>query len=40
MLHADGALALGINFSEFWIPSGGKLFIYNPDKSQVLGIHH
>ena len=39
MLHADDALALGINFSEFWIPSGGKLFIYNPDKSQVLGAY-
>ena len=39
MLHADDALALGINFSEFWIPNGGKLFIYNPNKSQVLGAY-
>ncbi len=39
MLHAEEALALGVNFSEFWIPRGGKLFIYNPDKSQVLGAY-
>lgn len=39
MLHADDALALGINFSEFWIPSGAKLFIYTPNKQQVLGAY-
>ena len=37
MLHADDAQALGINFSNFWIPSNAKLFLYNADKSQVVG---
>ena len=37
IVHSNDAKALGINFSKFWIPSGDKLFIYNLDKSQILG---
>ena len=37
MLHVDDAQALGINFSNFWIPSNAKLFLYNADKSQIVG---
>jgi hypothetical protein len=34
---APGALAVSAYFDRFRIPSGGKLFIYNSDKNQVIG---
>ena len=37
MIKAPGALALTAYFDRFYIPEGGKLFIYDPDKSQVVG---
>jgi hypothetical protein len=36
-VSAPGALALSAYFDRFHIPDGGKLFIYNSDKSQVIG---
>ncbi|WP_455635645.1 T9SS type A sorting domain-containing protein [Parabacteroides sp.] len=36
-LRAKGAIALTLYYSDFHIPEGGKLFIYNADKTQVLG---
>ena len=36
-LEAKGAIALILLYSDFYIPEGGKLFIYNIDKSQLLG---
>ena len=39
MLHADDALALGVNFSEFWIPSGGKLLFIILIKVKFWGIY-
>jgi hypothetical protein len=36
-VEAPGALALSVYFSRFLIPEGGRLFVYTPDKSQVLG---
>ena len=36
-IQAPDALALGLYYSEFRIPQGGKLFIYNPDKTQIIG---
>jgi hypothetical protein len=36
-VSASGALALSAYFDRFHIPDGGKLYIYNSDKSQVIG---
>ena len=36
-ISIDGALALGLYYDAFWIPSNGELFVYNEDKSQVIG---
>jgi hypothetical protein len=33
------ALGMIISYEDFYIPEGGKLFIYNDDKSQVLGAY-
>jgi predicted Rdx family selenoprotein len=38
-LRAEGALALMLYYSDFHIPEGGKLFIYNAEKTQVLGAY-
>ena len=38
-LHAKGAIALMVYYSDFYIPEGGKLFIYNADKSHILGAY-
>lgn len=38
-LQAPDAIALLLYYSDFYIPKGGKLFIYNIDKSQVLGAY-
>jgi len=34
---APGALAMSAFFDKFVLPEGGKLFLYNPSKSQVIG---
>ncbi len=36
---APGAEGLIISYKDFYIPEGGKLYIYNDDKSQVLGAY-
>ncbi len=36
-IASRGAVALGINFDDFWIPEGGELFLYNEDTSKILG---
>ena len=36
-LRAANALALMAYYSEFYIPEGGRLFLYNADKSQLIG---
>lgn len=36
---APDAEGLIISYKDFYIPEGGKLFIYNADKSQVLGAY-
>ncbi|MDR2042266.1 MAG: protease, partial [Tannerella sp.] len=38
-LQARGALALLLYYSDFYIPEGGKLFLYNAEKTQVLGAY-
>jgi hypothetical protein len=36
-VSASGALALSAYFDRFHIPDGGRLFIYDPGKSKVIG---
>jgi lysyl endopeptidase len=36
-LHVEGALALGVYYDMFSLPEGGRLFLYNKDRTQVLG---
>jgi len=36
-IKAPSALALVVNYDNFYIPYGGKLFLYNEDKTQVIG---
>ena len=38
-IAAKDAIALIIYYKQFYIPKGGKLFIYNADKTQVLGAY-
>ena len=36
-IQAKDAIALMVSFKDFYIPENGKLFIYNADKTQVIG---
>ena len=36
-LYSPGALSLNVLFSEYELPEGAQLFLYNADQSQVLG---
>ncbi len=38
-IQAEGAIAIMLYYNDFYIPEGGKLFIYNTDKTQVLGAY-
>jgi PKD repeat protein len=38
-IEAPGAIALMLTYDKFIIPEGGKLFIYNTDRSRVLGAY-
>ncbi len=39
VLRSTGALALNILYDDFYLPEGSRLFVYTPDKSQVLGAY-
>lgn len=36
-LQAKDAIALMLSFNDFYIPENGKLFVYNADKTQIIG---
>jgi lysyl endopeptidase len=36
-IHSDGAKALGLYFDNFYLVKGSQMFVYNEDKSQVIG---
>ncbi len=36
-IQVDGALALGVYYDNFWLPYGGELYLYNEDKSEIIG---
>lgn len=38
-IESENAKALSLYFDAFWIPSNGELFIYNEDKSKILGAY-
>lgn len=38
-ISSPGALGLILSYEEFYIPYGGRLFIYSKDKGQVLGAY-
>lgn len=36
-INVDDALALGVYYDDFFIPEGGELFLYNHDRTQIIG---
>lgn len=38
-LKVDNALALGVYYNKFYIPDGGELYLYNQDKSKIIGAY-
>ena len=36
-INSPGALSLSLGFTAFNMPQGGCLFLYSPDRSQILG---
>ncbi len=36
-IQSDSAITINLIFDKFFIPSGGSMFVYNDDKSMVLG---
>ncbi len=36
-LEVKDALSLGVYYNDFYIPEGGRLFLYNKDKRQIIG---
>ena len=38
-IKVEGAQALGVYYDNFWLPYGGELYLYNADKTQILGAY-
>ena len=38
-IESDQAQAIGLYYDSFWIPSNGELYIYNSDKTKLLGAY-
>jgi len=38
-IKAAGAKAIGVYYDDFYIPEGGKLFLYNESQNQVIGAY-
>ena len=36
-ITATGALALGVYYDKFWLPAGARLYLYNDEKTQLIG---
>lgn len=36
-IKVDGALALAVYYDNFWLPYGGELYLYNEDKTHIIG---
>ncbi len=38
-IQSKGAISMAVLYDQFFIPAGGTLFMYRPDKTQVLGAY-
>jgi lysyl endopeptidase len=38
-LKVEGAQALGVYYNNFWLPYGGELYVYNEEKTFILGAY-
>lgn len=38
-LKSEGAIALSVCYDDFYLPKGSKLFLYNENKTQILGAY-
>lgn len=38
-MKVDGALALGVYYDNFWLPYGGELYLYNEEKTHLIGAY-
>lgn len=38
-LHSEGAIQMSVNFDQFKLPTGAKLYLYNETKSDLLGAY-
>lgn len=36
-IQSEGAISLNLGFTRYWMPEGGRLFLYSPDYQQVRG---
>ncbi len=36
-IYSPGALSINLAFDDFYIPEGGRLFIYNAEKTEIIG---
>lgn len=36
-VESPGAFSINFTFNDFWLPQGGKMFIYNEDRSYIIG---
>ncbi|MDP2363221.1 MAG: T9SS type A sorting domain-containing protein [Ignavibacteria bacterium] len=36
-IYAPGATSINLNYNDFWLPEGAKLFIYNDTRNEVIG---
>ena len=36
-IESNGAYSINLIYDDFWLPEGGKFYVYNADKSQIIG---
>jgi hypothetical protein len=36
-IYAQGASSINLNYNDFWLPAGAKLYLFNDDKSELIG---
>lgn len=36
-IHSKGAYSINLIFDKFWLPQGAQFFVYNEDRSMILG---
>ena len=36
-IHSEGAYSINVLFTKYHLPDGARLFLYNPDQTQILG---